>query len=171
MWAAAARAPAALYRIGLGWVLGNRLLMVVHRGRRTGRLRHTVVEVARFDQARDEYTVVAAFGRETDWYQNVMAQPAVAVHVGCRHFVPDQRVLSVGEADDVLARYAREHSRLFPLLLRVVGLTYDGSSSRRRALAEAMPMIAFRPRARRDQRVRQKADTTARRANSRKNGR
>ena len=122
--------------------------MIVHRGRRTGRVRRTVVEVARFDPSRDECTVVAAFGPGTDWYRNVMAHPALEVHVGLRRFVPEQRRLAVDEADGVLAEYERHHPHLTPVLMRAVGVAYDGSAARRRELAAAMPMIAFRPRAR-----------------------
>jgi hypothetical protein len=31
------RAPIALYRCRLGWLMGDRLILIEHRGRRTGR--------------------------------------------------------------------------------------------------------------------------------------
>jgi len=36
------RLPIYLYRLNLGWLLGHRFLMLVHRGRRSGLLRETV---------------------------------------------------------------------------------------------------------------------------------
>lgn len=38
------RAPVALYRMRLGWVLGPRLVMLEHRGRITGLRRFVVLE-------------------------------------------------------------------------------------------------------------------------------
>jgi len=35
------RTPVYLYRIGLGWMLGGRILLLTTRGRKTGRL-HTI---------------------------------------------------------------------------------------------------------------------------------
>ncbi|WP_190820398.1 PNPOx family protein [Saccharopolyspora pogona] len=40
-----ARAPIPLYRRGLGWLLGIRIMMLEHRGRRSGQLRYAVLEV------------------------------------------------------------------------------------------------------------------------------
>src|ERR1051325_9087278 len=40
------RAPVTLYRHGLGWVLGGRVLMLEHTGRRSGRARFACLEVA-----------------------------------------------------------------------------------------------------------------------------
>ncbi|MEC3975836.1 hypothetical protein QMK34_11150 [Amycolatopsis sp. H20-H5] len=38
------RAPIALYRVGLGRVIGHRLVRIVHIGRSSGRRRETVLE-------------------------------------------------------------------------------------------------------------------------------
>jgi hypothetical protein len=45
------RLPRLLYRVGLGWLLGHRLAEITHRGRTSGRIHHTVVEVLRFEPA------------------------------------------------------------------------------------------------------------------------
>ena len=39
------RAPINLYRVGLGFLFGTRLLMLEHVGRRTGARRYVVLEV------------------------------------------------------------------------------------------------------------------------------
>lgn len=58
------KAPALLYDVGLGWVCGRRFLLLTHRGRRTGRIHRTVLEVVSYDAERGEATVVSAWGRE-----------------------------------------------------------------------------------------------------------
>jgi hypothetical protein len=62
------RLPIYLYRLDLGWLLGHRFLLVTHRGRRTGLLRQTVVEVLHYDPATRESVVLSALGERADWY-------------------------------------------------------------------------------------------------------
>ena len=45
------RAPVYLYRWHLGWMLGHRLLLLTHIGRRTGLRRQTVLEVVELRSA------------------------------------------------------------------------------------------------------------------------
>jgi len=73
-----------LYRIGLGRLLGQRFLLLEHRGRRSGRLRRVVVEVVRRDPDRDAWIVASAWGERTQWYRNLLAQPEAMVQVGGR---------------------------------------------------------------------------------------
>src|SRR5215467_4015965 len=76
------RAPVWLYRARLGWVLGNRFLVLVHIGRRTGRLRRTPLEVLHYSRDVPEWVVMSAFGRDADWLRNIEAQPHPEVMVG-----------------------------------------------------------------------------------------
>ena len=62
--------PNHLCAAGLGRVFGHRLLCLSHVGRRSGRIHHTVLEVARYDKAAGEATVVAAYGPSAPRVQN-----------------------------------------------------------------------------------------------------
>jgi hypothetical protein len=53
--------PARLYGAGGGWLLGHRFLLLTHRGRRTGRLYETVVEVIRWRPDSSEAVVMRAW--------------------------------------------------------------------------------------------------------------
>ena len=53
------RAPIALYRLGLGGLLGQRFLCLTHAGRVSGRLRTTVIEVLSRDKEQGVYYVVS----------------------------------------------------------------------------------------------------------------
>lgn len=61
------RLPTWLYRIGLGWTLGGRFLLLQHIGRKSGLQRETVLEVVWSDPPRRAYVVVAAWGARADW--------------------------------------------------------------------------------------------------------
>lgn len=138
--------PRLLYRWRLGWMLGHRFLMVTHRGRRTGRMRHTVLEVAHYDPETRECVVAAAYGRKTDWYQNIHAHPALLVQVGRARYTPVQRDLSPEETLFFLREYEHRYRWAFYLFMhRLYG--YDGTEAGLCELARRIPAVAFRPTA------------------------
>jgi deazaflavin-dependent oxidoreductase (nitroreductase family) len=67
-----------LFRLGLGgWGNGPRtsqVMVLVHRGRKSGLLRRTPVNYAVVD---DVLYCAAAYGDRADWYRNAMADPRV----------------------------------------------------------------------------------------------
>lgn len=105
------RAPRWLFRARLGWMFGNRFLLLTHRGTRTGRIRQTVLEVVRFDPDVPEWTVVSGHGTSSDWFRNLGAGPAIRLEVGSRRFVPETRLLSETERRALLTAYQRAHPR------------------------------------------------------------
>jgi deazaflavin-dependent oxidoreductase (nitroreductase family) len=139
------RAPAWLYRRHLGWLLGERFLLVEHRGRRTGRLHETVIEVVGHDEDADEYMVMAAWGARSDWFRNIEARPATEVQVGRRRFVPAQRLLDQEEAMTALTSYRRRHPFAFREIAHVLGWHTPMSDDDMRRFVTASPMIAFKP--------------------------
>jgi hypothetical protein len=60
------RLPIYLYRLDLGWLLGHRFLLLVHRGRKTSLLHQTVLEVVLYDPTIRESVVASAWGEEAD---------------------------------------------------------------------------------------------------------
>ena len=143
------RAPVLLYRWRLGWLLGERFLLLTHLGRRSGRRYRTPLEVVGHGPDPVEVVVLAGLGDEADWVRNIRARPAVEVNVGRRRFVPVHRELDEHEAEAVLADYERRHRRAAPVvravLGRLVGWRYDGTPEARTRLVRELPLIAFRP--------------------------
>lgn len=93
------RLPIHVYRLGLGWTLGHRFLLLTHRGRRTGLPRQAMLEVIHYDPRTQESTVLAALGERADWYRNIQAGPAIEVRTGRCRYVPQYRVLTPEEAE------------------------------------------------------------------------
>ena len=85
------RLPVLLYCLDLGWLLGYRFAQITHRGRKSGRIYRSVVEVVRFDPATREVVVLSAWRGRTDWYRNLQAAPALEINIGRLRFVPEQR--------------------------------------------------------------------------------
>ena len=113
-------APAVLYRIGLGRMLGKRIVAVTHRGRKTGQLRETVLEVILFDPANKESVVVSAYGTRADWYRNLQVQPALRVRTGRMDYVPEQRFLTAEETREAAIEFSRRHPWEVTLVPRVL---------------------------------------------------
>ena len=103
------RLPIYLYRLKLGWSLGHRFLLLIHRGRKSGLLHQTVLEVIRYNPAAEESVVLSARGEKADWYRNIDASPALEVRTGRERYVPKQRFLAPEENHAVILEYARRH--------------------------------------------------------------
>jgi len=71
-----------LWRLGLGGLLnswpsvGGQFMVLVHRGRRSGREYRTPLNYA---IVKGDIHCLAGFGRATDWYRNALAAPNVQV--------------------------------------------------------------------------------------------
>jgi deazaflavin-dependent oxidoreductase (nitroreductase family) len=144
--------PQHLYRHGWGWVLGHRVLQLTHRGRRTGRLRRTVLEVMRYDPATGEAIVMSGSGPTTHWLRNIQANDQLEVSIGHAFFAGTYRLLEPQEAIGVLSDYERRNVLVRPLVHAVLGELggerFDGSDAARRKLAYQLPMVAVRPMSR-----------------------
>jgi len=99
-----AQLPLVLYQLRLGRLLGHRFLVVVHRGRRTGTLYRTLVEVVRWDPVRGEAIVASGWGERASWYRNLLAAPAAEVWRAGERVVPEQRFLELDERVEDRAR-------------------------------------------------------------------
>jgi deazaflavin-dependent oxidoreductase (nitroreductase family) len=141
--------PAAIYGIGAGPLLGHRFVLLVHRGRRSGRIYSTVLEVVEWRPERHEAVVMSGWGAHANWFRNVRAGGAVEIRIARERFPPDAGVVAPDEAVAVLAGYERRNRFAAPVVRRVLshlaGFPYDGSDASRRRVVETLPMVAFRP--------------------------
>jgi deazaflavin-dependent oxidoreductase (nitroreductase family) len=117
-------------------------------GRRTGRLRHTVLEVLEYRKAGSEAIVMSAFGRNADWLRNIEATPGPEVVIGREHFTAAHRLLEEQEAMRVFAGYERRNRIITPMiravLSRLLGWRYNSSEDARCHLVRQLPLVAFR---------------------------
>jgi deazaflavin-dependent oxidoreductase (nitroreductase family) len=142
------KAPGRLYDMHAGFLLGRRFLRLTHRGRKSGRIYRTVLEVVGGIRETGEVVVVAGLGAGSDWFRNIEAAPAVRVEIGRAGFAPAHRVLVPEEASEVMADYERRNRLAAPVvrsvLSRLLGWRYDGSDGARARLAAELPFVAFR---------------------------
>lgn len=140
------RAPIWLYRWHLGWLLGERFLMLTHTGRKSGLPRHTVIEVVTSDKSTGAYFVTAAWGEKADWYLNIRKNPNVLVQVRNRKFDAHAEQLSVPDAEARLWEYAQRHpATLEELTIVMLGERLSPTRETCHRLAEHAPVIGLIP--------------------------
>lgn len=140
------RLPIWLYRVHLGWLLGDRFLMLTHTGRKSGLARHTVIEVVQHDKETDTYYVVSGWGEKSDWYQNIHKNPSVTIQTGRRTFQSEAEFIPIEKAVPVLQTYAHDHPVAFNELSGLfLGERMKPGIDAPKRLAEKMPMVAFTP--------------------------
>ncbi len=110
-----------MYRAGLGFIFGRRLVMLEHIGRTSGLRRYVVLEVLERD-ARG-LVIVSGHGRGAQWHRNVLAHPDVRVWTGFRRGVSSiAEPVPAGEVPVRLERYRDRQRRAAKALGRTLDL-------------------------------------------------
>jgi deazaflavin-dependent oxidoreductase (nitroreductase family) len=140
--------PSVLDRKGTRWMLQAlspaTVIVLVHRGRKSGRVFKTPIEIMVDDPERGEFVVAPMWGRDSDWYRNVMAGGLVEVHVRGKALQVEWRELDEAERRSAMDAYRESHpiySRtILRMLVRVNGLEGDPEQ----AVLRALPMLRLR---------------------------
>jgi deazaflavin-dependent oxidoreductase (nitroreductase family) len=137
------RLPIPLYRAGFGWLLGRRVMLIEHVGRRSGKVRRTMVVVVEHDREDGSYVIASGFGRTAQWYRNLQANPKATIRVGRRRLRVVAEELTPASGGEVMARYARSH----PLAVRWLGpiLAIPPGTTDYHAAGERIPFLRLRP--------------------------
>lgn len=110
------RAPIALFRAGLGFLFGGRLLLLEHVGRTSGEARYVVLEVL-LRPSRDEVVIASGFGTASQWFRNLLAHPRCHVSIGTRRRVAATATVAAGDdASRMLAAYRETHPKAWSML-------------------------------------------------------
>lgn len=142
------RIPIWLYRLHLGWLLGQRFLLLTHIGRNSGQTHQTVIEVVKHDRQSDRYFVASGWGKKSDWYRNIHKNPDVVINVGRRKLQVRAEDVPLPEAIDVLEEYAHRSPLAFKELTGLfLGERLQPNRDSAQRLAGMMPMVVFHPRA------------------------
>ncbi len=137
--------PLFLYRLGLGWLMGKRFMQVTHIGRRSGKVRRTVLAVLKFDETTKEIYAVSAW-KGSDWYFNIQATPALQVETGFVRYAPVQRTLSPEEITTTFMEYCKKHPFFSRMVCRIPGWKWDSTYEEFLELARSLHGVALRPK-------------------------
>ena len=136
------RLPIQIYRLGLGFLLGKRFLLLEHPGRKSGLPRNAVLEVIRHDCQQDAYYVVSGFGRSSDWYQNITKNPEVRIQVGRQWLHGYAETLPPEMSGKEILDYAARYPRTFRVLAeRLLGVQVGESEEDIARLAQGFNVV------------------------------
>jgi deazaflavin-dependent oxidoreductase (nitroreductase family) len=133
----------ALYRAGLGNVIGGLVLLLTTTGRKSGLPRVTPLQYEEIDGA---IYVASARGIKADWFRNILANRCVHVRMGSREFEARAEPItdSCRIADFLELRLSR-HPRMVAAILRSEGLPAEPSRLDLEAYAHELAMVILRP--------------------------
>jgi deazaflavin-dependent oxidoreductase (nitroreductase family) len=137
------KVPGWMFRMKLGFLFGDRFLLITHVGRTSGTTYHTPLEVVVHDEQSGEYIVCSGTGPNADWYRNISATPASSVQVRNNVWVPEQRILTAEQASARFAEYEQAHPKTAERLLSSMGRSHDGTDADRVRMMANIPMVSF----------------------------
>jgi deazaflavin-dependent oxidoreductase (nitroreductase family) len=120
-------------------------MQLTHVGRRSGKVRRTVLAVLRFDEKTREIYAVSAW-KGSDWYYNIQAAPALQVETAFVRYVPVQRTLSAEEITRTFMQYRKRHPIFSRLICRIPGWQWNSTYEEFLQLARTLHGVAFRNR-------------------------
>jgi deazaflavin-dependent oxidoreductase (nitroreductase family) len=135
-----------LYRLGiLGRLADHWLTVVTHVGRKSGKVRKTVLYVQDYDPQTREVKVVAAWG-ESDWFKNVHATPALEVEIGGERYAPEQRLLEAEEIAELERQFRHRNPLVARVQCRLMGWPWRASEEEFLEYARSLRGVSFRTR-------------------------
>jgi len=141
------RAPIWLYRLGLGWMLGKRFLLLNHTGRKSGLPRQTVLEVVDYNKTSNTHYIVSGYGEQSDWYKNIRKTPDVTIQVGRKEFNVTALPLTPDESGQAMVKYAHRYPKAAKELMRLCGYKVTGSDEDYYIMGrDIIPFIALEPK-------------------------
>jgi deazaflavin-dependent oxidoreductase (nitroreductase family) len=142
------RMPSVLDRKGTRWLLQAlspaTVIVLVHRGRKSGRLYKTPVEILHHDHERDELVVSPMWGRNSDWYRNVIAGGLVEVHLRGEERQVEWRELDEAERRAAINAYREAHPFYSRMILRMLVRVNRFEGDPEEALLRELPMLGLR---------------------------
>ncbi|MCJ7703420.1 MAG: nitroreductase family deazaflavin-dependent oxidoreductase [Anaerolineales bacterium] len=140
------RIPVYFYRLKLGWLLGRRFVLINHLGRKTGIPHQAVVEVVERDKGSGNVTVVAGYGQQTQWYQNLKAHRDTIIQIGSHKHYVTAEFITPEEGEEIIVRYLNRYGKLTGKFFSILGYSWDGTEQGARQIArDSLRFVRFMP--------------------------
>jgi deazaflavin-dependent oxidoreductase (nitroreductase family) len=145
----ALRIPAALDRTGTRWMIQllsppPTAIVLLNRGRRSGRLYRTPLSILAEDPERGEIFVAPMWGRDGDWYRNVLAGGLVEIHVRGEKLQVEWRELDEAEKRVRGDAFRDAHPVYSRMILRRIARLNRLERDPYEAAARNLPMLGLR---------------------------
>ena len=142
------RLPSVLDRKGTRWMLQAlspaSVVVLVHRGRKSGRVFRTPLEILVEDREQGEFVVAPMWGRNSDWYRNVIVGGLVEVHVRGEDRRVQWRELGEAERRAAMDAYREAHPMYSRIILRMLVRVNRLEGDPEQAVLREVPMLGLR---------------------------
>ena len=137
--------PQFMYKIGLGAIFGQIVLLLTTTGRKSGKKRVTPLQYEEIDGA---IYVAAALGVKADWVRNIIADPMVDVQVKKDKFSGRaELVMDAGMIADFLEVRLERHPVMMKAIMQREGLLENYTRADLEHYAMKRAMVIIRPEA------------------------
>jgi deazaflavin-dependent oxidoreductase (nitroreductase family) len=132
-----------LYDLRMGWLVGWLILLLRHKGRRSGKQYATPLQ---YEKIGDTYCIAAGRGTMADWFRNVQANPQVQFSVGRRNFnAVAEPVTDPERVADFLAYRLNRHPLMLGLMMKLHRLPMKPSRAQLLGLARRTALVILHP--------------------------
>lgn len=139
------RLPIWLYRLKLGWLVGQRMLLLTHIGRKSGEPRRAVLEVIHYDPETKTPYVASGFGEKSQWYRNISQNKDVTIQLGSQRFEATAVRLSTEDAEKIFQVYHQKHPNAIKNLSKMIGYEVGEDEESLTQFMRSIPVVAFQP--------------------------
>src|SRR4051812_2443779 len=144
----ALRMPAVFDRKGIRWMMQvfppPTVIVLVNRGRKSGRLYKTPISMLAEDRERGEIFVSPMWSRDTDWYRNVIAGGLVEIHVRGQRRKVEWRELNEAERRAAGEAFRDAHPIYSRMILRILSRLNGLEGDPAEAAVRNLPMLGLR---------------------------
>jgi deazaflavin-dependent oxidoreductase (nitroreductase family) len=135
--------PRLAYAIGLGSVIGNVVLLLTTRGRKSHRPRITPLQYEEID---GKIYLGSALGQKADWFRNVRANPRVELRIKSRHFSGlAETVLDTKRIADFLEIRFHRHPGMIGAMFRAEGIRIPPERCDLEKYAANLALVVIKP--------------------------
>jgi deazaflavin-dependent oxidoreductase (nitroreductase family) len=142
------RIPGVFDRRGSRWLLQvispATVIVLVNRGRKSGRLYKTPLSILSEDADRGEIVVSPMFGGDSDWYRNVVAGGLVEIHVRDESRRVEWRELDEAERRAAGEAFREAHPHYSRMILRMIARLNRFEGDPEEEALRNLPMLRLR---------------------------
>jgi deazaflavin-dependent oxidoreductase (nitroreductase family) len=141
------KTPVWIHKMGFGgWerLVGAQWMLITTTGRKTGKLRQTMVDVMDYDKATDTYYIEAAYGAHADWYKNIQSNPIFEAQVGRRKFKARAGALTTEGAGEMLVQFYRSKPAYTRSVMAMAGMKFKDEEELR-VIAKNLTLLSVKP--------------------------
>lgn len=139
--------PLLLHKFGMGgWerLIGAEWMLITTTGRKTGKLRKTLVDVMDYNPDNDTYYIEAAYGSRADWYRNIKANPIFEAQVGRRKFKAQAEELNKADTREMLVQFYQRKPAYTRSVMAMAGMKFKDEDELR-TFGNKLILLAVKP--------------------------